>query len=109
MNKEGIFVRPVRIEFPHDGRVFLGRLETENFPILVLDSVKEIMLDVIVFIIRMLETLFFPQFSGNERPVEAVFNIGWGKSFVSGHKDCERLISWRFSWKESENFTKSCE
>ena len=97
MNKEGVFAGPVRIELPHDRSIRLGRLETKNFSVLVLNSVEEVVLNVVVFIVRMLETLFFPQLSSDERSVEAIFNVGRSKSLVSCHQDLRDVISWSIS------------
>ena len=87
MNKEGVFAGPVRIELPHDRSIRLGRLETENFLVWVLNSVEEVVLNAVVFIIRMLETLLFPQLPSDERSVEAIFNVGGGESLVCCHQD----------------------
>ena len=97
VNEQGVFAGTMSVELSHDRGVRLGRLETENFLILVLNSVVEVVFNVIVFFVCMLETLLFPKLPSDERSVESIFNVGWGESFVCSHQDRVMCVLGGFS------------
>ena len=103
VNKERVFAGTMSVELSHDCGVCLGRLQTEYFPILVLDSVEQVVFDTIVLFVRVLEPLFFPKLPRDEGSIESIFNVGWGESFVSCHQERENLVLGGFLEEKLEN------